>query len=382
MFYVGLDIHSKFIQICVLDSVGHVVRSAKVREIQQMVGVLQQINGRFEVCYEASCGYGRYYEVLAPLASRVVVAHPGKLRLIYQSKRKNDRVDAEKLARLLLLDMVPTVHVPTASVRACRELITFRRNLIQKRTRAKNCVRALLRNVGVTPAKRPGLWTKQGMVWLKRLEFTQTMHSLQRDLLAQEIEALTTQVRRVQSELARSANDNLAIEQLCTIPGVGLRTAEAVVAFLDDPARFSNAKSVGCYFGLVPSQDQSGAKNRMGHITRDGSATVRQLLTEAAWQAVRRSPTVRAFYERVQRDDPKRRKIALTATAHFLVRVMWAMLRDGTLWNETTTKSTVAVTTSAPAQQTGGRPIRLAIAPAESGEADAMARRTGLTPHI
>ena len=125
-----------------------------------------------------------------------------------------------------------------------------------------------------------------------------------------------------------------AVALLRTIPGVGARTAEAVVAFIDDPYRFRGAKAVGRYFGLVPSQDQSGARNRLGHITREGAPVVRQLVAEAAWQAIRRSPTVRAFFERVQRDDPRRQKIALVATAHYLVRVMWAMLRHGTPWRE------------------------------------------------
>ena len=107
-----------------------------------------------------------------------------------------------------------------------------------------------------------------------------------------------------------------------------------MVAFLDDPHRFRNAKAVGRYFGLVPSQDQSGARNRLGHITREGAPVVRQLVAEAAWQAIRRSPRVRAFFERVQREDPQRQKIALVATAHYLVRVMWAMLRHETTWQE------------------------------------------------
>ena len=85
----------------------------------------------------------------------------------------------------------------------------------------------------------------------------------------------------------------------------------------------------------MPSQDQSGDKNRLGHITREGAPVVRQLVAEAAWQALRRSPTVRAFYERTQRDDPQRKKIALVATAHYLVRVMWALLKRGTVWEET-----------------------------------------------
>ena len=85
---------------------------------------------------------------------------------------------------------------------------------------------------------------------------------------------------------------------------------------------------------MVPSQDQSGNRNRLGHITREGPAVVRQLVAEATWQALRRSPTVRAYFERVRRGDPQRKKIALVATAHYLVRVMLALLKRGTTWEE------------------------------------------------
>jgi hypothetical protein len=85
---------------------------------------------------------------------------------------------------------------------------------------------------------------------------------------------------------------------------------------------------------LVPSQDQSGDRNRLGQITREGPEVVRQLVAEASWQAVRRSPTIRAYFERIRRDDPQRKKIALVATAHYLVRVMWALLKDGATWEE------------------------------------------------
>ena len=119
-----------------------------------------------------------------------------------------------------------------------------------------------------------------------------------------------------------------------SIPGVGTQAAEGVAAFVDDPHRFPNAKAVGRYFGLVPCQDHSGDRNWLGHITREGAPVVRQLVAQAAWQAQRRSPTVQTYCERAQRDDPQRKKIALVATAHYLVRVMWAMLRRGTVWQE------------------------------------------------
>jgi len=305
-----------------------------LRQVDQMVQVLKQLPDRFAVCYEASCGYGHFHELFTPLAERVAVAHPGLLRLIYRSKKKNDRNDAMKLAQLLFIDQVPTVHVPSADVRAWRELIGFRQKLVHKRTRAKNGVRTLLRTVAIQAPRRPGLWTREGIAWLKQQEFSQSMHALQRDLLVEEIETLSVQLRRVEKELARFSNDNPSVWQLQSIPGVGPRTAEAVVAFLDDPHRFSHSKRVGAYFGLVPSQDQSGDKNRLGHITREGPAVVRHFLAEAAWQAIRRSPTVRAYFDRISRGEKDRRKIAVVATAHYLIRVMWAMLKNGTLWKE------------------------------------------------
>ncbi len=334
MLHVGLDIHSTRITVRALDDRGQVVHRSQVRGLAEMLAVLEGLPDRFEVCYEASCGYGHYHDLLRPLAARVLVAHPGQLRLIFRSKNKNDRNDAERLAKLLYLGETPTVHVPSADVRAWRELINCRGQVIAKRTRAKNSVRSLLRSAGVSAPKQPGLWTKAGLRWLRELELPTASQRLRRDLLLEEIEALTRQARRIEEELNRQARKTPAVARLRTIPGVGARTAEAVAAFVDDPHRFRNAKAVGRYFGLVPCQDQSGERNRLGHITREGPPVARQLLAEAAWQAIRRSPRVRAFFERVRRDDPQRQKIALVATAHYLVRVMWAMLRHGTTWQE------------------------------------------------
>ncbi len=340
MFHVGLDIHSKHISLCALNETGQLIHRSRVRSIDQMMHDLEGLPDRFEVCYEASCGYGHYHDLLRPVAARVLVAHPGQLRLIYRSKNKNDRNDAERLAKLLYLGEVPTVHVPSLDVRTWRELITCRSQVIAKRTRAKNSLRALLRGAGVTPPRNPGLWTKKGMAWLRQLDLPTPSQQLRRDLLMEEIESLTRQIRRIEHLLNHLAQRSPAVLRLRTILGVGVRTAEAVVAFVDDPDRFRNAKAVGRYFGLVPRQDQSGDKNRLGHITREGAPVVRRLLAEAAWQAIRRSPTVRAYFERTQRGDPQRKKIALVATAHYLVRVMWSMLKRGTVWQESTALAT------------------------------------------
>src|SRR5215467_12895603 len=263
MYYVGLDIHTKRISICVLNETGQLVRRCQVRGIEEMLGTLKGLPDRFEVCYEASCGYGHYHDLLQPLAARVVVAHPGRLRLIFRSRDKNDRRDAERLAKLLYLGEAPAVHVPAPDVRTWRELINCRGQVIAKRTRAKNALRALLRGAGVVPPKSPGLWTKKGLAWLRQLELPTASQQLRRDLLLEEVEGLNRQVRRLEQELNRRAQQTPAVARLRSIPGVGIRTAEAVAAFIDDPHRFRHAKAVGRYFGLVPCQDQSGDKNRL-----------------------------------------------------------------------------------------------------------------------
>ena len=142
---------------------------------------------------------------------------------------------------------------------------------------------------------------------------------------------------RVTKELDRRADAHPGVALLRTIPGVGPRTAEAFVAYVayvDDVRRFARTRQVGCYLGLVPCQDSSAGRARLGHITGEGPATVRMLLCEAAWQAVRRSPSMKAFFERVTHGEPGRKKIALVAAAHKLARAMAAMLRTGEAWRE------------------------------------------------
>jgi transposase len=154
MFYVGLDIQAKRIAMCLLTEVGKIYRRCQVRTIDEMMQTLERLPDRFKVCYGASCGYGHYHDLLRPFAARVLVAHPGQLRLIYRSKDKNDRKDAERLAKLLYLGELPTVPVPSIDVRTWRELINCRNQVVAKRTRAKYAIRALLRSNGITGARR------------------------------------------------------------------------------------------------------------------------------------------------------------------------------------------------------------------------------------
>jgi transposase len=334
-YFIGLDVHLRHISVCILNRDGKKVQELRHRGTrEELLGRLAKLGGPLAICFEASCGYGHLYEQLHQVAERVIVAHPGQLRLIFRSKRKHDRADAEKLAKLLFLGEVPTVHVPDQDVRAWRQFIEHRTRLVNKRTRVKNALGALLRSLGIARPRGQGRWSKRDRKWLQELALPSALSSCQRDTLLDELELFDRQIARVEQTLEAFAEGHSGVSLLRTIPGVGPRTAEAVVAYVDSPQRFRSNKSVGCYLGLVPSQDQSGPTNRLGHITREGPATVRRLLAEAAWQGVLRSATIRQYFHRIGRDDPQRKKIALVATAHYLARVMLAMLRTGERWRE------------------------------------------------
>jgi transposase len=290
------------------------------------------VAGPWTICFEATCGYGYLYRELSRLARRVVVAHPGQLRLIFRAKRKNDRVDARKLAKLLYLDEVPAAYVPSQEVQSWRELIEHRRRVMDRQTTCKNAIRSLLRSHGKIAVK--GLWTKKGVAWVRQEEMPTPAARLKRDLLLDELGEAKRRVRTVTKALDEIGERHAAVLLLRTIPGVGIRTAETMCAYLDDARRFVRSSQVGAYFGLVPCQDASAGVNRLGHITRQGPATARKYLVEAAWQGVYRSATIRAYFERVLHGRPERRKIALVATAHYLLRCMHAMLIRNQPWHE------------------------------------------------
>ena len=333
MFFIGLDAHYRQSSYCMMNDQGQVVKQRTVHGgWDRLIEALSTLPRPMAIGYEASCGYGLLHDRLARLANRVVVAHPGDLRLIFRSKRKNDRIDARKLALLMYLDQMPAVYVPAVDVRSWRRLIEYRRSLVHKRTRCKNQLRTWLRRHGILP--RRGLWTQAGRRWLSEQAVDDASAMLERDLLLEELVHRDQQLQRVTVVLDQRAKTHPGVMLLQTMPGVGPRTAEAVMAYIDRPRRFGHSKQIGAYFGLSPTLDASAATHRLGHISRQGPASVRHLLTEAAWQAKRKSPTVRAYFDRIVGGKNERKKIAIVATAHYLLRCMFGMLRSGETWRE------------------------------------------------
>src|SRR5258706_3570081 len=143
-----------------------------------------------------------------------------------------------------------------------------------------------------------------------------------------ELAFINSRCVRIEAELDALAQDHPAITRLRTIPGIGPRSAEAIVAYTDVVSRFGNRKQFASYFGMTPTQDASGLINRHGHISKRGPSVVRWVLVEAVLQVIRRCSVLRAYFDRIVRGKPERKKRAVVATGRKLLTIAFAMLRD------------------------------------------------------
>jgi transposase len=255
------------------------------------------------------------------------------------TKRKTDKDDALRLAQLFALGQLPTVTVPPPATRPWRALIAARQTLVGRRVAVQNRVRALLVGQGLPALRGAKAWTELGLAGLG--QFAKPLAECRPDELWRGLLDLAlTELRQIrqladqaEARLDQLARDSAAVQLLETVPGVGPRTAEAVVAHLHEPGRFDNGKQVSAYVGLVPRQYQSGAVDRRGRITRRGPALLRKLLVECAWVMLRYNSWARAVYQRLSHGKA-RKKQAIVALARKLLVRCWAMLRDQTPWRD------------------------------------------------
>lgn len=253
-------------------------------------------------------------------------------------KKKTDRVDAQKLAELSSMNQLPLVHIPQLQTRQWRSLIEFRHDLVVRRTAVKNHIHALFDTQGIKiPGGKKG-WSlkaqKQLATHAKPLTdcAAQELWRGQLHLELANLTSLEKQLQILEDRLEQLAQADKRVALLRTCPGVGPRIAEAAVAIVDDPHRFKNAKQVGAYAGLTPRRFQSGQTDRSGHISKQGNPLLRTLLVEGSWIGLRYNPALKAFYQKVKRNSPKRAKIAIVASARWLLVRLWAMLRDNQPW--------------------------------------------------
>jgi transposase len=288
---------------------------------------------RARVAIEACREAWHVHDVLTSWGHQVLLVDTTRSRQlgIGRHGRKNDRIDAEVLARAVECDRIPCAHVLSPHRRQLREMLLTRRALVGTRANLITTVRGIVRARGESLGSCS---TEDFRKKVQRAKLTEAT----RGAIAPLVNLLTpldAELARVDTELEALCAQEPVIVPLTTAPGVGLIVAAAFVSVVDEAKRFRHAHQLESYLGLVPAEDTSGGRDnrRLGAITKCGNSYLRALLVQASWCILRgrKADPLRTWGNQIAKRRGKR--IAVIAVARRLAGVLWAMWRHGRVYD-------------------------------------------------
>ncbi len=327
MLIIGCDYHPSFQQTAFVDTDTGELQGRRLEhreEAEKFYRELAVQGMKVRVGMEAS-GQARWFErLLAELNIELWIGDATEIARKRERKQKTDRQDAQHILRLMLKDDFPQIWVPSGENRDLRQLLWHRHRMVQARTRIMNQLQAVALNEGVRCKKR--LWRERGREQLESFRLAPWASRRRHDLL-ELLDRLNPAIGALSQAIEQEVEKCPEAQRLRTHPGVGPLTALAFVLIIGKPDRFQCGKQIASYLGLVPLEDSSGNRRRLGHITKQGNSLLRFLLVEAAQVTARSLPEWRSKY--VHLTMRRGRKIAKVALARKLaVRLYW-MMRKG-----------------------------------------------------
>src|ERR1700692_3300840 len=327
MIIIGVDFHPEFQQIASVDTETGEVQEKRLAHQEEAEAFYRALAGqKVRVGIEAS-GQGRWCErLVAELQFELWIGDAADIRTRRVRKQKTDRQDAQLILRLMLEDRFPKIWVSSWENRDLRQLLWHRHRLVQARTRIMNQLQAVALNEGLRCKKR--LWRDAGREQLESFGLAPWASRRREDLL-QLLDRLNPTIANLTQVIEQEVEKCPEARRLQTHPGVGALTALAFVLIIGRAERFQCGKQIAAYLGLVPLEDSSGNRRRLGHITKQGSSMLRFLLVEAAQVTARSIPEWRSKYFHLAMR--RGRKIAKVAMARRLAIALYWMWRKG--WN-------------------------------------------------
>jgi len=325
MLIIGCDYHPGFQQIAFVDTETGECGERRLthrEEAEQFYGMLRERSVR--VGMEAS-GHARWFErLLSDLQFELWIGDASEIRTKRVRKQKTDRQDAQLLLRLMIEDRFPRIWVADAENRDLRQLLWHRHRLVQMRTRVMNQLHVVALNEGLR--RKKALWRPAGRNELESLILAPWASRRRQDLLDL-LDQLSPKIQELTRALEDEVEKRRVTRRLMTHPGVGPLTALAFELVIGSPERFHCGKQIASYVGLVPSEESSGDRRRLGHISKQGNSLLRYLLVEAAQVTVRSQQHWRSkFFHLAMR---RGRKIAKVAMARKLAVHLYWMWRQG-----------------------------------------------------
>jgi transposase len=331
MRIVALDLGVKKTSYCEL-SAGQVVERATVAEVSTLKPLLGPEQPPARVAIEACRQAWFVHDCLVEWGNEVVLVDTTRSRQlgIGQHGRKTDRIDAETLARALEAGRIPAAHVLSPKRRELRRVLGVRRTLVESRAQLMTTIRGLVREQGATVG---GCQADRFIAKVREQRFAPEITQYI-DPLLEVMQTINERLVGVEEQLAVLCAAEETIARLTTVTGIGTVIAACFMSVVDDAERFQSAHQLESYLGLVPSEDTSGGKRKLGAITKKGNSYLRALLVQAAWTILRTSDKDDPLYLWAKKVEQRRgKRIAVVALARRLVGVLWAMWRDGTVYD-------------------------------------------------
>lgn len=326
MKIIGCDFHSGFQQAAVFDNRSGKVEEKKLLHPSEAVEYYRGLAAAGEVArvgMEAGVPCQWFRRLLAECGHELWVGDAARIRAAETRRQKTDRRDALLMLKLLREGNFPRIWMPSEAERDVRQLLMDRHHRMRTRTKCKNQLQALALNQGLQKGLK--LWSVAGQQQLRELPMMEHA-SRRRDQLQRMVAELDAQMAELDGIISSEARGREEAKLLMTHPGVGPQTALAMVLTIGEVSRFASSKHLSSYLGLIPGEYSSGNKQKLGHISKQGSPFLRFLLVEAGQSAVRGDAELRRAYLRL--GAKKSRAVAKVMVARRLaVRLYW-MLRE------------------------------------------------------
>jgi transposase len=277
---IGLDLGDRTSRYCELSAAGEVVKEASVGMTRQAMTELFGKRLRCRVALEVGTHSRWVSRLLETLGHEVIVANPRQLKLITESTRKDDKLDARMLAKLARVDvdLLRPIRHRGEQAQMDLTLIRVRAVLVETRTKIVNATRGMVKGFG----ERLPACDAMTMGLARASELPEALQTAFKHLL-EEVEALSARIKECDAELDKIAFKQYPETQLLQqVTGVGALISLAFVLTIDDPHRFAKSRDVGCFIGLRPKRSQSGASNPQLGISKEGDRYLRSLLVQGA----------------------------------------------------------------------------------------------------
>ena len=337
--YIGFDVHKKSISYCVKTKDGTIVEEGRLRATRE---ALRQWAGQrpepWHGAMEATLFSGWIYDVLKPFAAKLQMGHPAQMKAIFAGKKKNDKLDARKIADLLRVELLPACYVGPAEMRELRRMLRYRNLVVAQAVQMKNRMSGMLMEVGAEYSKRRLHGKEYFNALVDQLEeVPESVKDLLR-LSRGSVEMFETVQRQLLERLQKEPLLRQRVELLRSIRGVGEVTALSWALEVCDPRRFPSIDDAVSYCGLTSALVESAGKQQRGPISKQRNAHLQTVLIEAAKLAPRWNPQLAAVHERELARGHRNR--ATLEVARKLVAYLLAVDKSGRPFQVRTTPTT------------------------------------------